>query len=153
MKPKLFKTALIVDDIEAAMRDLGASLELEWTPVQRADLTLRLATGDEQVPLVFTFSRGDPPHLELLQARDTGYYAAPQGGYVHHTGLWVDDLVADSQRLAEQGMPLEAAGVQDGHSPAICAFHTNPHGLRLELVEATRQSSFENWLAGGELEI
>ncbi|MCH2170868.1 VOC family protein [Myxococcota bacterium] len=149
----IFKTALIVEDIESAMRDLGNGLKLEWTPVQHADLTLRLATGDEQVPLRFVFSLGSPPYLELLQAQPTGYYAAPQGGYLHHLGIWVDDLATASKGLADQGMPLEAAGVEDGLSPAVFAFHTTPHGLRLELAEASRREGFEKWLAGGELQI
>ena len=153
MAPRIFKTALIVEDLSSAMRDLGRGLGLEWTPVQHTDLTLRLVTGDEQVSLSFVFSLGDPPYLELLQAQPTGYYAAPEGGYIHHLGLWVDDLTTASQGLAKRGMPLEAAGVKDGLAPAIYAFHTNPHGLRLELVEASRRAGFEDWLAGGELEI
>ena len=71
-----FKTGVLVDDLERAMRDLGGWLGLSWTPIQEVPLVLRTAAGDEQVDLRFVFSTGSPPYLELLQAQPTGYYAA-----------------------------------------------------------------------------
>ena len=48
-------------------------------------------------------------------------------------------------------MELEAAGVREGRAPAIFAFHTSPHGPRVELVDRLMQPSFLAWVAGGEL--
>ena len=147
----LFKTGLIVENLARAMDSLGKALGLSWTPVQVADLVLRLDGGSESVQLPFVYSLSGPPYLELLQAQPGGYYAATQCGQIHHAGLWVDDLAAESKRLEDEGFALEAAGEREGVSPAIFAFHTNPFGLRLELVDRAMQPSFLGWIAGGEL--
>ena len=93
-------------------------------------------------------------HLELLQSQPDGYYAAPGGSHLHHVGRWVDDLAAESARLAEQGLAVEALGVgPDGTVPAMFAFHRGDHGVRLELVDRANRPGFEAWLAGGTLEL
>ena len=149
----LFKTGLIVGDLERAARDLSDSLGLTWASVQIAELCLQIGDRRENVELPFVYSRSGPPYLELLQAQPSGYYAASQAGAIHHVGLWVDDLAEASARLAARGMPLEAAGVQDERCPALFAFHTNPHGLRLELVERANRTAFLEWIAGGSLDL
>ncbi len=149
-----FKTGLVVADLERAMRDLRAALGLEWTPVQRSELTLALADGSrESVELGFAYSTGPGPYLELLEAQPAGYYVARPGQELHHVGFWADDLEAASLELVARGMRLEAAGVRDGHTPAIFAFHVSPHGLRVELVDSRMRPGFEGWLRGGELEL
>lgn len=149
-----FKTGVLVDDLECAMRDLGGWLGLSWTPIQEVPLVLRTATGDEQVDLRFVFSTGSPPYLELLQAQPTGYYAASQGEHIHHVGRWVPDLAVASRELEAAGFPLEAAGVDaDGNTPSLFCFHKGAHGLRIELAGGAGREGFEAWLAGGELDL
>jgi hypothetical protein len=150
---ELFVTGVIVEHLEKAMADLGATIGLGWTPVQSADFTLRIAGELHEVPLQFVYSLGEPPHIELIQAHDAGYYAIPAGPYIHHVGMWVDDLSVASQRLASSGMALEAAGVSGDVEPAIFAFHTNPHGTRIELVDKVMQPTFFEWVAGGQLQL
>ena len=151
---ELFKAALLVIDIEAAMRDLGRWLEVDWTPVQQAPLVLECGTGREEVELRFAYSTRGPVFVELLEAHEAGYYAAPEGPHLHHVGRWVDDLTGASSRLAAEGLPLEAAGVgADGSVPSMFAFHRGGHGLRVELVDRAMQPTFESWLAGGSLEL
>src|SRR5262249_29087988 len=134
------------------MADLGRWLGLAWTPIQKTSLALWTRNGREQVPLRFAYSLGGPPFLELLEAQPSGYYAAEQGEQLHHVGRWVADLKAASAALAQQGLALEAAGVDaQGDSPATFAFHRGAHGLRVELVDAVMRPGFEAWLAGGEL--
>ena len=77
--PDLFKTGLLVIDLERAMRDISAWLGVSWTPIQQSPLVLRTATGDEKVDLRFVFSTDGPPYLELLEAHPSGYYAAVDG--------------------------------------------------------------------------
>ena len=149
----LFKTGLIVPDLERAAREFSDSLGLIWASVQVAELCLQIGGTRENVKLPFVYSRSGPPYLELLQAQPEGYYALPEGGGIHHVGMWVDDLAEASAGLAARGMPREAAGVQDGRCPALFAFHTNPHGLRLELVERAGRAAFLEWLAGGPLDL
>ena len=151
---ELFKTGLLVPDLERAMSDLGRWLELRWTPVQESPLALWTGQGREDVMLRFAYSLGAPPYLELLEAKPRGYYAAPNGAHLHHVGRWVDDLPKASAALAASGLPLEAAGVDArGAMPALFAFHRGAHGLRIELVERAMQPGFESWLAGGTLEL
>src|SRR5262245_13778189 len=127
------------------MADLGAWLDLRWTPVQEAPLSLWTRAGREQVKLRFVYSRGSPPFLELLEAQPSGYYAHAQGEQLHHVGRWVADLKAASAALARQGLPLEAAGVgAQGDTPALFAFHRGAHGLRVELVDSAQRAGFES---------
>lgn len=139
-------------DLDAAMRDLSRWLGIAWTNAQEAPLVLRTRAGDEPVQLRFAYSTGAPPYFELLESHASGYYAAPDGAFLHHVGRWVDDLPAASRALAAAGLPLEAAGVgPDGDAPALFAFHAGAHGTRVELVDAGNRANFEAWLAGGEL--
>ena len=151
-KTGLFKTGWIVEDLDAAMRDIGGWLGLSWTPVQEAPLALRTSSGREDVQLRFAYSTGTPPYIELIESHEAGYYAAPQGAHLHHVGRWVDDVAAASQELVRAGLPLEAAGIApDGSEPALFAFHAGPHGTRIEIVDRANRENFEAWLAGGEL--
>jgi len=147
----IFKTGLIVADIQSAMKDLDQWLELDWTPLRTVELDVRTTAGSESVSLSFACARRGANVLELIQAQPDGYYRLPPAAPLHHVGMWVDDLAKTSAALSEKGMTLEAAGVDDGRSPALFAFHTNPYGLRVELVDSTMRPGFEAWLAGGEL--
>jgi hypothetical protein len=149
---ELFKTGVVVLDLERAMEELGRWLGLRWTPVQESPLALWTGQGREDVSLRFVYSLGAPPFLELLEAQPRGYYSAPNGAHLHHVGRWVDDLAKASAELAAQGLPLEAAGLDaQGSKPAVFAFHRGAHGMRVELVDSAMRSSFEGWLAGGRL--
>jgi hypothetical protein len=150
----LFKIGLLVSDLDAAMRDLGRWLGVGWTPVQESPLSLASGSGREDVTLRFAYSLGGAPHLELIEARPDGYYAAPGGSQLHHFGRWVDDLAGESAALGRAGLPREAAGIgADGATPALFAFHRGAHGVRVELVDAANRANFEAWLAGGALDL
>jgi len=147
----IFKTGLIVADIGKAMEDLGRWMQIEWTPPSITELTIRTDDGDDTVALTFACSTNTTTILELLQAHERGYYQLQPGEKLHHVSIWAEDLAATSERLAAQGMPLEAIGVGDEGAPSLFAFHKNPYGLRVELVDAAMRPQFMQWLAGGEL--
>lgn len=147
----IFKAGLIVADLQRAMAELGTWLDVQWTPVRTAELSLRTEAGMETAQLSFVCATDGGTILELIQANPEGYYRHQPGAELHHVGMWVDDLAATSRELEEQGMALEAAGVDGERSPALFAFHNNPYGLRIELVDAAMRPSFEQWLAGGDL--
>lgn len=150
----LFKTGFLVLDIEQAMRDFSSWLGVSWTPVQTSPLKLQVGRLREEVDLRFAYSREGPPYLELLEARSAGYYSRDPGPHLHHVGRWVDDLPKEISRLSRAGMKLEAAGIDDeGRTPAMFAFCTGAHGLRVELVDRAMQPNFEGWLEGGALEL
>lgn len=150
----LFKVGLLVEDLEAAMRDVGRWLGVTWTPVQESPLVLQVGLRREAVELRYVYSTSGPVFLELLQSRPDGYYAAPQGSHLHHVGRWVDDLAKASAELTAADFPMEAAGIDgEGNWPAMFAFHRGRHGLRVELVDRAMQPSFEGWLSGGTLDL
>jgi len=149
----IFVTGLIVPDLERAIAETTRSLDTEFTPVQESPLKLRTPNGIEQFDLRFVYSLGDAPHLELIQAVPGTYYDPKGGGYIRHIGMWVDDLATASKELADRGLPLEAAGMNDDVEPYAFVFHANEWGLRVELVDNVQRDYFETWLGGGELVI
>ena len=81
----LFKTGLLVIDLESAMRDLGCWLGLSWTPVQESPLALATESAalaraglpceaagigaDGATPALFAFHRGaHGVRIELVDA-------------------------------------------------------------------------------------
>lgn len=150
-----FVTGFVVADLESAITDFSSRLDIEFTPVQEADISFDFGDHIEHVtPLRFVYSLGTAPHIELIESKPEGYYQLRDGaGYMRHIGAWADDLAAESAQLTASGMPLEAAGIVDGVSPAGYVFHTDGHGLRIELVDSANRSGFESWLAGGTYDL
>ena len=150
-----FVTGFVVPELEPAIADFTARLGVEFTPIQEADISFDFGDHIEHVtPLRFVYSLGSAPHIELLESKPDGYYKLQDGGgYIRHIGAWADDLAAESAKLTAAGMPLEAAGIVDGVSPAGYVFHTDAHGLRIELVDSANREGFEAWLAGGEYDL
>lgn len=149
---ELFTTGYVVPELDAALDRARRSLGLVFTDVQSSELTLRLDGGRlETIPLRFAYSIGAPPHIEFIQAVPGTYYDASSGGYAHHVGLWADDLAGTSADLAADGFSLEAVGVGEGIEPYVFAFHLDPSGLRVELVDTFMRDTFAGWLGGADL--
>jgi hypothetical protein len=149
---RFFKTGIVVTDLEAAMAELGGQLGVEWTPVQAVALSVRTQVALEELELNVVVSREGPTYLELIEAQPEGYYAAPDGSYLHHVGLWVDDLAAESKRLEAAGWEREAAGEYEGVSPVAFAFHRSPWGLRIELGDRANVGAWDAWTSGAGLQ-
>lgn len=146
---QVFHTGVIVLDLDVALREVGAATGLTWTPLVEGEFAVQRPDGVEAIHLRVAYSL-QAPHLELIEAIPGTFYAPAQGGgsHLHHVGVWVDDLEAESARLEALGMPRVAALVRDG-APTDIAFHENPHGVRLELCAASLRPGFEAWIGGG----
>jgi len=153
VQERFFKTGIVVTDLEAAMAELGGQLAVEWTPVQAVALAVRTPVALEQLELKVVVSREGPTYLELIEAQPEGYYAAPGGSYLHHVGLWVDDLAAESARLAAAGWEREAAGEHEGVAPVAFVFHRSPWGLRVELGDRANIPAWDAWTSGAGLQL
>jgi hypothetical protein len=148
-----FKTGIIVTDLEKAAAEFSTTLGVEWAPLTVVPLQIRTADGLESIDLRVMISTTGPTYLELIEAQPTGYYAAPDGGYLHHVGMWVDDLATESARLDASGWSREAAGEHDGVCPVAFAFHRSPLGMRLELGDIANLPAFEAWTSGQGLNL
>ena len=147
----VYHVGSVVEDLDAAMRSLGATLGLTWAPVQVRAQAVRNAAGEVVSERIrFTYSVEGTPHLELIESTERSVWRPGPVGALHHVGAFADDVAAASRRLAASGAALEFGGGR-GAEPAGFAYHLIPGGLRVELVEARRRDEFVRWMAGGSL--
>ena len=140
----LYHTGIVVPDVEAEKARLTALAGHRWTETMAVDLPVHLADGERVLPLRFAYSL-DAPHLELVQEIPGTPWTAPGHLTTHHLGYFCDDMPTTSKRLEEAGFPLEACAFVDG-SPSIFAYHLDPHGVRIEIVDRTRLPDFDVYL-------
>jgi hypothetical protein len=140
----LYHTGIVVPDLEASMAAMSEVAGYRWTEIQSAELPIRLADGETVLRLRYVYSL-DAPHIELVQEiPGTPWTAAPHVA-THHLGYFCDDVPTTSKRLAESGFALEACAVVDG-TPSIFAYHLDPSGVRIEIVDRERIPDFAEYL-------
>ena len=102
-----------------------------------------------QIPLRFTYSCEGPQHVELLQGAPGSLWDGDDRPGVHHMGVWVNDVAAETERLIEAGWTLEMAGraPDEGYGPMT--YVRSPGGFLLEPVSVAVRPRFERWWAGG----
>jgi len=146
----IFHTGVVVPDVHRAIVEYSKILNTEWTePVDRT-LSLRGPSGPYRIDIALAYTRRGPHYIELVQAVADSLWEQPSGSAAaHHTGVWSDDLTADSAALEAAGSPLLAT-VDDGSSnPRHWAYHRLANGTLIELVDASRRAALERWFAGG----
>lgn len=147
-----FHIGMIVEDLAAAQREMGASLNLDWSPVRVFDPFpfWTPQAGSHEVIVRACYSRQGPQHLELCQGSGDFYNprTVPDG---RHIGVWVDDLPGEVERLRGHGWQVIAAGAspEDGYG-AITYMQPLIGGLVIELVSTDLQSFIQEWLASRE---
>jgi catechol 2,3-dioxygenase-like lactoylglutathione lyase family enzyme len=148
----LFHTGVRVPDLDKAMSELGARLDVSWATVcewqQRAWTP---DSGDHVHSLRFTYSCEGPVHLELLEgAPGSPWHAADRPG-AHHLGVWVNDVPAAVDELVADGWNVVAAAASPDEGFGAFAYVAPPSGLIIEVVAARARPRFEAWWAGGTL--
>jgi lactoylglutathione lyase len=146
---RLYHLAFVVPSLERAMAELGTAMNLTWAPVTSRSLTVRSDDGDAPASVEVTYSFEGPPHIELIEGVPKTPWSLSTVGRVHHIGLWVADLEAESARLEELGMRQQAAGVDALGEITGFSYHASPYGVSIELVDAARRPAFEAWMCGG----
>jgi hypothetical protein len=136
----LYHTGIVVPDLEASMAQFGAVAGYRWTAIQAADLTIRFANGERVLPLRYAYSL-DAPHLELVQEIP----GTPWTAAASHLGYFCDDVTATSKLLADLGFAVESCAVVDG-TPALFAYHLDPSGVRIEIVDRALIPDFAEYL-------
>jgi lactoylglutathione lyase len=98
----VFHVGIRVAGLEDAMEQLGAGLGLTWCEVTHRDQQMWSPTGAADVlPLRFTYSVEGPQHIELLQGPPGSVWDGHDLPGVHHMGVWIDDVGAETERLVE----------------------------------------------------
>ena len=141
-----------VRDIDAAMAELGPSLGVEWCDVQEREQGVWLpGVGATSLPLKFTYSRGGPQHIELLEGPVGTIWDGSVNPGLHHIGLWSDDVAADTTAMLAAGWSLQLAQVAPDDGYGAYTYVQPPSGLLVELVWSALRPRFERWWAGGSL--
>ena len=117
---RLFHTGIRVTDLDKAMDEFGPSLGVAWAQPREGEQPVWTPeTGLRSVPLRFTYSDEGPQHLELLEGAPGSIWDADGTPGVHHVGVWVDDVVAETEGLLRAGWHPRgrAAGARLGARP------------------------------------
>lgn len=140
----LYHTGIMVPDIEAWKTRMSEVAGHRWTETMTGEVRVRLADGERDLQLRFAYSL-DAPHIELVQEIPGTPWTAAERIATHHLGYFCDDLQTTSKRLEEAGFPLEACAIVDG-SLSIFAYHLDPSGVRIEIVDRARMPDFAAYL-------
>jgi catechol 2,3-dioxygenase-like lactoylglutathione lyase family enzyme len=141
-----------VQNLQTAMLEMGADLSLTWCEVQvRKQTCWTPETGLTTHDLRFTYSAEGPQHVELLQGAPGSVWHAGDHPGIHHVGIWVDDVAAETNEVLAKGWKLAAASKAPEDGYGSFTYVVPPSGLIVELVDAAVRPRFERWFAGGPL--
>jgi len=147
-----FHVGIRVVDLEAAMADLGPALGATWCQVQERDQRVWTPEGGAgQTPLRFTYSAEGPVHLELLQGQPGTIWDAGDGAGLHHSGIWSDDVKAETDALVADGWSMLGAQLPPEEGYGAMTYVVSLSGFVVELVSTAVRPMFERWWAGGPL--
>jgi catechol 2,3-dioxygenase-like lactoylglutathione lyase family enzyme len=144
---RLYHVGIVVPDIEAAKAHFTDLLGITWGPVVHTDtLDMRDGDGSDLVfPNTLCYST-EPPHLELVLEVPGSVWECNEHSNLHHIGVWTDALPADSNRYSELRCPLQLCGHDADTAPIQFAYHRDPLGVRIELVDAAMKPMMEEFM-------
>ena len=138
-----FHVGIIVPDLRAARAHLTDLLGSEWGPVMENDIDARDTGGNEDVlPNRVCYST-QAPHIELILETPGTPWVCNEHSNLHHIGFFSGALGADSRRFAVAGCPLEIMGGHGSELPRGWAYHRDPLGVRIELVDEAIRGPME----------
>ncbi len=144
---QLYHVGIVVPDVEVAQAHLAELLGISWGPVVHVDaLDVRDGDGhDLVVPNTLCYST-EPPYLELVQEVPGTVWECNEHSNLHHIGVWTDTLPTDSARYTELRCPLQLCGREGDGSLQQFAYHRDPLGVRIELVDLAMKSMMEEFM-------
>jgi len=146
----LYHVGVRVVELEAAMAELGKAFGITWASVvEREQPAWTPADGAFTTPLRFTYSCEGPQHVELLQGAPGSLWDGADAPGLHHHGVWVDDVAAETERLVAAGWTLEMAQKPPDEGYGAMTYVRAPSGFLLEPVTSAVRPRFERWWAGG----
>lgn len=150
---RLYHTGIRVADLDAAMTEMGETLGVTWASVQDnpAQQVWTPTDGLRELPLRFVYSCEGPQHVELLEGPPGSVWDGRDHPGVHHVGVWVDDVAAETQRCLDAGWEVAAAQNTPDAGYGVFSYVVPPSGPIIELVWSAVEPAFERWWAGGTL--
>lgn len=149
---------IAVNDLDVAMSEYSAALEVEWKTVfeftaeQAALFGSDTGVSIEGLRACGSLPRADmkpgsrpPVMLELVHAPPSSpafkYWGCPDGrNYVHHVAYLVDDVDAESARILGLGFKRDWY-TEDEHGRVFEAYHQSAvTGMRIQLVPAPKNA-------------
>ncbi len=147
---RIFHTGIRVPNLEQAMDEMGESLGVTWAEARQTDAQAIWTPEDGQrsVPLKYVYSAEGPQHIELLEGPAGSIWDGREDPGVHHVGLWVDDVKAETDACVANGWRVGAAQSSPEEGYGSFTYVIPPSGPIVELVNAAILPFFEAWWAG-----
>jgi catechol 2,3-dioxygenase-like lactoylglutathione lyase family enzyme len=144
---QLYHVGIVVPDVEAAQTHLTDLLGITWGPVLETEaLDVRDGDGhDLVVPNQLSYST-EPPYIELVREVPGSVWECNEHSNLHHIGVWTDTLPAESTRYTDLRCPLQLCGRDADGSLQQFAYHRDPLGVRIELVDAAMKPVMEEFM-------
>jgi hypothetical protein len=144
---RLYHVGIVVPGVESAQAHLADLLGVTWGPVVEVDaFDVRDGEGNDLVvPNKLCYST-EPPYLELVQEVPGSVWECNEHSNLHHVGVWTDALPDDSARFGELRCPLQLCGRDPERSPVQFAYHRDPLGVRIELVDVAMKPMMEEFM-------
>jgi catechol 2,3-dioxygenase-like lactoylglutathione lyase family enzyme len=147
---KYFHIGILVRDLEAAVKRFSEVMGLTFAE----PITATFASLEDPEPhpsfVRCTYSCGESPHIELLEANGDGLFTIKQGEGIHHLGIWEADTAGRCAVLAAASVPIGARVVQpDGHIMTVFNDPAALHGIRLEFLDDSSRPLMDEWAATG----
>jgi hypothetical protein len=142
-----YHVGIVVPDLEPALVKLTELIGVTWGPiVETAELAIRDASGrDLEVPNRICYSTS-APYIELIEEAVGTVWECNPFSNLHHIGFWTEDLTGDSTRFSTSQCPLQICGRDGVIAPTTFAYHRDPLGIRIELVDVAIKPFMEDSL-------
>jgi catechol 2,3-dioxygenase-like lactoylglutathione lyase family enzyme len=143
----LYHVGIVVPDVESAMAHFTELLGVVWGPVVVTDaFDVRDGDGNDlTLPNKLCYSTA-APYLELVEELPGSVWVCNEHSNIHHFGVWTDALPADSDRFRSSACPLQLCGREGTQAPTSFAYHRDPLGVRIELVDVQMKPMMEEFM-------
>ena len=143
---EMYHVGIVVPELDVGRERLTELLGIVWGPVVETPVKVRDAEGGAaEVPLKFCYST-EAPYLELIEERPGTPWVCNPHSNLHHIGFFSDDVGSDSAGLTGAQCPIDLAGRDETAEIAGWAYHRDPLGIRIELVDAATRPMMEQFL-------
>jgi lactoylglutathione lyase len=113
--------------------DIEASLDF-YTRVLGLPEAFRLQNEDGSLWLVYVKTGADD-FLEIFAGGSSAPVRGNKDAGLKHICLWVDDLAATLEGIAERGYAVDPQGIKTGRSGCRQYFVADPDGVQIELMQ------------------